>query len=35
VEWIHLTEDTEPVVGSCVRGNETSGSIKGSWLLKI
>jgi hypothetical protein len=27
VDWIHLAQ--EPVAGSCVYGNEPSGSIKG------
>jgi hypothetical protein len=28
VDWLDLAQFREPVVGSCERGNELSGSIK-------
>jgi hypothetical protein len=28
IDWIDLAQDSDPVVGSCEHGNESSGSIK-------
>jgi hypothetical protein len=33
VDWIHMVQNTEPVVGSCDHGNETYGFIKGGRFL--